>query len=295
MRAIPDAGRGVQGGRGQRAEGNPSPLVPSVHKYAISRHLDSLLTATKSQDTTSGFGHTCEREFLTIQCLKCGHQHRVPTGSRDRTCPACSKEIYSDIYDRYQEMIGFRKNLKFLTLTWKPVKHQEAKIVREMGKALVKLLHRKPYRKVWKGLLATIECKKTPHNMFYYHIHCILEGDYVPQAQISKDWREISGFPVVFIERIWRTPKRALRYVMKYILKGFTFEEPRDVQDFKESMSGVHYIRSYGEFYNSEYKKGAHVYFPCPECGAVKSWIILEFWSPVDCYQDEPYYADSGG
>lgn len=158
-----------------------------------------------------------------------------------------------------------------------------------MGKALNRFLHRKRYSKAWHGLLATVECKKTSYGWFYYHIHCILEGAFIPQAQISEDWRKESGFSIVFIERIYRTPKRALKYVLKYILKGFAFKDIGDKADFKDSMKGVRYIRSYGDFYNFQYQSSKHVYFPCPECGALKSWVILDYLKTVDLFEGIPY------
>jgi len=261
----------------------------SLDIYALSRH------AVLKPAISKGISHDCSREFLTLQCLKCGHRHSILSGSRDRTCPACANELYHRIYDHYKELIADVPNLKFLTLTWKPVEFQDARIVRAMGEALNKLLHRKRYARLWKGLLATVECKKTPSGKFYYHIHCLLSGAYVPQALISKDWREISGFPIVHVKRISRTPRRALRYVLKYILKGFSFAKSKDKIDFKMSMRGVRYVRSYGDFYNFQYKHGTHVYFPCPNCEAVKSWVVLEFCDLVDLVEGVPYkYGDYG-
>jgi Replication protein. len=251
----------------------------SLDKSALSRHL----------------GHTCQRDFLTLQCTECGHRRQVRAGSRDRTCPACQRRLYEKTFVHYKNVLKHHSNLKFLTLTWKPVKRQDPSIVRRMGKALTKLLHRKRYVRSWKGLVATVECKKTRSGMFYYHIHAIIEGVYVNQAQISRDWRAISGFPIVHIKAIRRTKNRALRYVLKYVLKGMAFEDPEDKSDFKKSMKGVRVIRSYGSFYASEYRTAQHVYFPCPNCGAVKSWVVLEFCDLVDLFDGEPYAGGNGG
>jgi hypothetical protein len=224
----------------------------------------------------------------------------VRSGSLDRTCPACSRKIYDRLFGRYLNVVrSKRNNLKFLTLTWKPVSMQDPSIVREIGSCFQRLLDRKPYRKVWKSVLATIECKKTVEGEFYYHLHAILEGGYVKQAQISKDWEDLSGFPVVWIKRIYRTVVRALRYVLKYVLKGFNFEDPQDRIDFKASMRGVRYVRSYGGFYDlkkhygQNYYKASHVPFPCPDCGAVRAWIATpigvsldDYWSSINPFKD---------
>jgi hypothetical protein len=232
------------------------------------------ILSNKSASDSLFYDHVCGREFLTIECENCGHTRLILAGSRDRTCPACAKEIYSRLYRKYLNLVKHERDLKFVTLTWKPVKTQNPNIVRKMGKALNRLLHRRLYAKNWKGLLATVECKKTPQNKFYYHVHALISGKYIPQKQLSDDWKSISGFPIVYIKRIWKTPVRAYRYIMKYILKGFSFSDNKDRIDFKESMKGVRYIRSYGSFYDRNYRSSPHVYFPCPSCGSVKCWII---------------------
>lgn len=207
-------------------------------------------------------------------------------GSRDRTCPACNKQSYARLYSRYEKVILGSQHLKFLTLTAKPVPKQDSKIVRDLGSALTSFLHRHPYHH-WKGLLAVIECKKTTQGLFYYHIHALFDGFYVPQDQISQDWKQCSGFPITWIEAV-KSPKRAFKYVLKYVLKGFSFERDQDRLDFKDSMKGVRYIRSYGSYYDF-YQTAEHVYFPCPNCQAVKSWVVWDYIGQVDLFQNVPY------
>jgi len=263
--------KGAPGGL-ERHEGR------SLDRSSISRHL----------------GHTCGRDFITIHCLACGHQRLIRAGSRDRTCPVCQKSIYEKIFQRYKEILKNRANLKFLTLTAKPVRKQSVEYVRFLASCLNRFLHRKPYDRLIKGLLATVECKKTSYGWFYYHIHCLIDGGFLNQAQISRDWRQISGFPIVHITRIRRTRNRALRYVLKYVLKGMNFDDSKDRADFRASFKGVRLIRSYGDFYALEYRSSPHVYFPCPRCGAVKSWVVLDFCNVVDLFADQPYWGEGG-
>lgn len=232
--------------------------------------------------------HICKREFTSIICSKCGYTHQIMLGSQDRTCPACMKKNYARLISRYKKpVLEAGNHLYMLTLTWKPVKSQDAKIVRSMRKALVKFLHRKPYR-YWKGVLGVIECKKTDYGHFYYHLHLLYQGFFVLQAKISNDWFAVSGFPVVWVSKV-RSPYRALKYVLKYVLKGFTFNEAKDRLDFKASMHGVRYISSYGSFYNYNYMVAPHVYFPCPNCEAVRCWLVWDFVNQVDLIEGEPY------
>jgi len=233
-------------------------------------------------------GHDCGRSPVTIQCSKCGKRMFVLAGSRDRTCPACGRELYRRIYEKYIKVVKSAIDLKFVTLTWKPVKKQDPKIVKDLGNCLNRLLHRKNYSS-WRGLISTVECKKTPQNEFYYHIHALTDGGFVPRIQLSKDWKAISGFPMVHIKRVWRTRSRAFRYVLKYVLKGYAFDDDKDRKDFQRSMAGVRYVRTYGSFYAKNYLASPHVYFPCPSCGSVKSWIVLEFCKSVDLFEGVPY------
>lgn len=235
--------------------------------------------------------HICGREKSAIICLTCGQTHSVFLGSRDRTCPACNKQNYARLNNRYKKAILEAKKPLFLTLTAKPVPKQDVKVVRDLGKALTRFLHRKPYNKSYRGVLAVVECKKTSYGWFYYHIHCLLDGDYVPQSQISKDWFECSGFPIVWVERV-RSPTRALKYVLKYILKGFTSELDQDRLDFKKSMKGARFVRNYGDYY-AFYHTATHVYFPCPNCHSVKSWVVWDFSNQIDLFQNKGAY-DSG-
>lgn len=255
--------------------------LTSLDTNTISRHLE-IKSFVK-------LAHTCERDFITIQCLGCGHRHSVATGSKDRTCPACAQQLYRDLFEKYDPIISSCKNLKFLTLTFKPVKNQSPEIVRQLVSYFVKLMHRKPYSVIWKGILAVIECKKTKSGMFYYHLHALLDGGFVPQSQISEDWCSISSFPICWIASVQRTPKRALRYVLKYILKGSALELPQDKLDFKNSMYKTRFVHSYGSFYNSQYRSSPHVYYPCPNCGSLNCWVVLEFSNVVNLYLNEPY------
>lgn len=163
--------------------------------------------------------------------------------------------------------------------------------MRDLGNALTRFLHRKPYDKCYRGILAVVECKKTTQGWFYYHIHCIIDGSYVPQTQISQDWKECSGFPIVWVERI-RSPQRALKYVLKYILKGFTSDLDQDRLDFKESMKGARFVRNYGSYYDF-YQTATHVYFPCPTCKSVKNWVVWDYIGQVDLFLNTGYY-DTG-
>jgi len=68
--------------------------------------------------------HNCDREFVSLRCKNCERIIRVLSGTRDRTCPECAKELYREKFDRYFEIIKpyvSLGNLMFVTLTWQVV------------------------------------------------------------------------------------------------------------------------------------------------------------------------------
>lgn len=236
----------------------------------------SSLDGIRNKSALGFHGHTCYRPFLTIVCRHCGCVHRVLSGSPDRTCSACQYPLYERLLDHYSGVLNqIRGRISFLTLTSRPIREQSADHVRLLGKQVNQLFHRRPYCRVWHGVLAVVECKKTIDGLFYYHVHCVLVGGYVPQSQISRDWRSISGHSIVNISEIKRMrSKTVLKYALKYILKGFAFSDERDIETFRATMKGVRYVRSYGEFYDSRYHSATHVAFRCPDCQSTYCWIV---------------------
>ncbi len=51
------------------------------------------------------------------------------------------------------------------------------------------------------------------------HMHLIVRGPYIPQEWLSRNWEEIHGARVVYIEAIWNWNK-AIKYMVKYMTKG---------------------------------------------------------------------------
>ncbi len=50
------------------------------------------------------------------------------------------------------------------------------------------------------------------------HMHLIIRGPYIPQDWLSRNWEDIHGAKVVYIEAIWDFGK-AVRYMVKYMTK----------------------------------------------------------------------------
>ncbi len=50
------------------------------------------------------------------------------------------------------------------------------------------------------------------------HMHIIIRGPYIPQDWLSRNWEDIHGAKVVYIEMVW-DPSTIVRYMAKYMTK----------------------------------------------------------------------------
>lgn len=68
------------------------------------------------------------------------------------------------------------------------------------------------------GAITAYFAVREAHKSGYPHLHVALRGDYIPWADLSRWWEEITGSPGVDIRKIWR-PHSCAKYVAKYLGK----------------------------------------------------------------------------
>lgn len=57
------------------------------------------------------------------------------------------------------------------------------------------------------------------HKSGWPHLHALLRSPFLPHAEISRVWRELTGSPVAWIEKV-SSGKKAAKYVAKYLGKS---------------------------------------------------------------------------
>jgi hypothetical protein len=87
------------------------------------------------------------------------------------------------------------------------------------------------------------------------HVHGVAFGPYVPHAELSAKWQELTGCPVVWIRRV--TPSEAVREGIKYIAKlskrdegGAFVMQPADLARLHVVLKGRRRVWCWGAFYN---------------------------------------------
>ncbi|GAI61212.1 unnamed protein product, partial [marine sediment metagenome] len=93
-------------------------------------------------------------------------------------------------------------SLKHLVLTLKNVPGLTWSSVDQVRQYFTRLRHRQLFKAAWRGGVYGIEFTWTGDKGWHIHIHALIDGDYIPQAVISRHWFEITGdSQVVWITR----------------------------------------------------------------------------------------------
>jgi len=207
----------------------------------------------------------------------------VPSYCMLRVCPDCGQYSAHLIQEKYRPVIereaakSHRKALKFVTLT------TNIELADDIGPAVLQLLDwsRDLYRKLWgkekgSGALATLE---TGEDGLKLHTHLILQGRFIKQEDLSKEWEKISGFPIVHITEI--SADKAVKEVLKYAVK-FSNLNPEQLVSLHNALKGRRRVRSWGCFYNPDIEEETEEREThCPECAAqlrYTSEVVFEQW-----------------
>jgi len=77
------------------------------------------------------------------------------------------------------------------------------------------LLHRKRFREAWRGGGYAIEITWNARYGWHVHLHSLVDGGYVPQAEIAAAWAEVTGDGRIVDIRAVRNPRQVFKYILK--------------------------------------------------------------------------------
>lgn len=219
----------------------------------------------------------CGRKFKVYKCGNCGQDNITHTDScNSRVCAYCCRKQYWRIKNRvwrplehYATQRGKYKKwgLKEITLTWKEdVQDADKKnLIKDRRNQMNKFLKyfmssssRGEIREVMiKGNLKVFETKRSSKDFSRVHIHAhiLTVARYIPQRELSRKWKEISGNEVVWITP--RTAEQGLTYLLKHIYKPPEIL-PMDIPMFLEIFEGRRRITGDGEF-NDQWRRERHL------------------------------------
>ena len=202
---------------------------------------------------------SCGKVFVGISCSNCGARKAIPITCNVRLCPDCVERRGKRLFKRYLPVVlSIKKKhsdavLSLLTLTIRNIYNLLIGF-KKLQKALHKFFRRSYVRNRVYGGIYVYEVTIDKFGWYHIHVHALIlhklfgvpsnyEVRYLTipkrlettkgitskedllkprkdlgQIILSAIWEEITGDPVLDIRKI-RSPKKGLRYVLKYLSK----------------------------------------------------------------------------
>lgn len=182
----------------------------------------------------------CESEFRVFSCVGCGRLHARPKWCKDRFCLRCAKylsrrargAVLAVLKERGLGERRKKHRLKFVTFTCENFPRELVGWgLDRMNDWFTTLRHRVFWSKRVSGGLKRLEDTKGADGNYHLHIHCLVEGSYMPQKELASMWQEIAskdGWPAVVVDiREVKGIGKAIKEISKYCFKpdGLEFED----------------------------------------------------------------------
>lgn len=205
-------------------------------------------------------------------CGSCGHIEYRTSRCKNRICPICEPIRKKRIMDRYAKAIYSMRNPKMITVGIGHIPVLYGEVLSYWRKQFYRLI-RKIEKKIRSGFVV-IELSPS----FHLHFHAVIDTpNYLPQSALSEAWEKISGRYIVWISKC--TPRLALSYLIKYVVKSPEFESSEAFVDYYLITKNRRLFSTIGELYRCKPPKFIG-FMICPKCGDmleyVRSWKYVE-------------------
>jgi hypothetical protein len=139
---------------------------------------------------------------------------------RDRWCLPCGRARSVAAADRFKADLQLPK-LRFVTLTVRSVGRDLAGPIAKLFAGFRDLKKAPLWKACVKGGVAFLEVKWNPGTSRWHpHLHCLVDGKYLPQKALSALWLQITGDSYIVDVRSVVDRQAAAKYVMKYATKA---------------------------------------------------------------------------
>lgn len=152
----------------------------------------------------------------------------------DRWCVPCQATRAAILAEQI-ELALYMKTARFITLT---LKHSPTPLSDQLDRlyaSFVRLRHRSFWKEHVDGGCAVCELKLGRDGLWHVHLHLLLEGKYLDQRTLSREWHGVTGDSSIVDVRIVRDGAIGARYVSKYATKP-ACSEVYDDQDKLDEM-----------------------------------------------------------
>lgn len=158
--------------------------------------------------------------------LWCGHVESKPEetiliGSycHDRFCPICGTRRTTCVRSNLEDWLK-GKTVRLVTLTLRTETEPLLTSVKRLYLCFKRLRRTTFWKEHVTGGTAVLECKWNAEKQKWHpHLHMVCEGKYIPQAELSNAWFDVTGDSRIVDVRLIRQDTDAVNYVTKYLTK----------------------------------------------------------------------------
>lgn len=199
----------------------------------------------------------------------------------DRFCRPCARARGATIAANLRTYLG-KRPFRFVTLTIRTDGLSLKDALDKLYRSFARLRRSSLWTSRVDGGCAICEIKRgRDAQRWHPHLHLILEGRYLPQAELKKHWLRITRDSFVVDVRMGRSTDEAAGYVTKYVSKPFDQAVVESPDSLREAMHALHGRRLVLTF------------------GTWRGWRLLDTpsptgWSPVASLEDLLVRAESG-
>lgn len=210
----------------------------------------------------------CGEDFKVGKCLDCGACPAFPITCDHRLCPECAGRRGAILVREHREILKRIHYPKMLTLTFLSVEHLDKAFIKWARKCLTRLRHRKVFAGCWGGIYS-FEVTHSVEYGWHLHIHSLIGSSRIDQAELSREWEQITGACVVDIRAVRGDDKwDAIKEVVKYPAKAASFlGDSSLVNEFLVATERVNMAYGFGALYRVRTRRHSEAKMRCPICG----------------------------
>lgn len=162
---------------------------------------------------------------------------------QDATLPPLRSRTHSLIRANLLEAVKDRE-IRFLTLTLKSTDEPLRLTVTRLHAYFRQLRRRPLFSKRVVGGAAFVEVTRNAQtNLWHAHLHCLVEGKFMPKEALSRDWLAITGDSYVVDIRRPLSTAGVANYVTKYVTKPFNPGDKTNLKDLTMAARGLEHAK----------------------------------------------------
>ena len=165
----------------------------------------------------------------------------------DRHCLPCANAKAAELR-RLLVAHMHDRDARLVTLT---LKHRNAPLKDELArlrKGFQRLRATKWWKRLAKGGVVCTEIKRGADGAWHPHLHILVEGAFIPVAELKDHWHAATGDSYIVDVRRITNDRQAAAYVTKYVTKPIDAKLIEVPEDLDEAIKALHHARMYEPF-----------------------------------------------